>query len=159
MQKQWPHALIMLLCMSVLVALYLLSIVAQSPCFNIHVVAEMGILQSGVTVVQPVMVKQDMVSAVHTDLGMEVVDMTEDMMTEHMPHVMCTTAGVQHQLVKQHTPGLALSATMDALQHEQQGLMIGQQAACLRGSKQHTRYTTDQRSTSTTAAVHMFVNA
>lgn len=149
----------MLLCMSVLVALYLLSIVAQSPCFNIHVVAEMGILQSGVTVVQPVMVKQDMVSAVHTDLGMEVVDMTEDMMTEHMPHVMCTTAGVQHQLVKQHTPGLALSATMDALQHEQQGLMIGQQAACLRGSKQHTRYTTDQRSTSTTAAVHMFVNA
>lgn len=68
------------------------------------------------------------------DLVMEAVGMTEGMTTEHIPLVMCTAVGVQHQLGKQHTPGLGLNVTMDALQHEQQGLMIGQQAACRLGS-------------------------
>lgn len=109
--------------------------------------AGMATLQREVTVVQPVLVKQAMVIEVHTDLGMEVVGMTEGMMTEHTPHVMCTATGVQHQVVKQPTPGLALSGIMDALQHGQQGLMIGRQAACHPGSKQHSRCVTEQRST------------
>lgn len=107
----------------------------------------MAILQREVTVLQPVTVKQGMVSVLRTDLVMEVVAMTEDMMTEHTLHVMCTATGVQHQLVK-HTPGPALSGTMDALQHGQQGLMTERQAACLPGSKQHSSCGTEQRSMS-----------
>lgn len=96
--------------------------------------------------VQPVMVKQAMVSEVHMDLDMEVAVMTEGMMTEHIPHVMCTATGVQHQLEKQPTPGLALSGIMDVLQHERLGLMIDRRAACHPGSKQHSRCMTEQRS-------------
>lgn len=109
---------------------------ASSCCF----IAGMAILQRGVTVVQPVMVKQAMASEVHMDLGMEVAVMTEGMMTEHIPRVMCTAIGVQHQLEKQPTLDLALTEIMGVLQHGQLGLMIGQQAACHPGSKQHSKH-------------------
>lgn len=92
--------------------------------------------------VQPVMAKQAMVSVAHTGLGMAVVGMTEDMMTEGTHPVMSTAIGVQHQLEKQHTQGLGLTGIMAALQHGQQGLMIGRLAACHPGSEQHSRCVT-----------------
>ena len=68
------------------------------------------------------MVNQDM-SVVHMVLAMAARRMTEAMMTGGMVGVKPTAAGVQRQLVKEHTPGLVQRGIMHALQHEHLGHM------------------------------------
>lgn len=76
------------------------------------------------------MVNQDM-SVVHMVLAMAPRHMTEAMMTGDMVGVNPTAAGVQRQLVKEHTPGLAQRGIMHALQHEHLGRMTDRHPACL----------------------------
>ena len=87
------------------------------------------------------MVKQGMASAVHMALAMAGVGMTEGMTTGATLQGMHTAAELQHQHEKGRTPGPALSGSMDALQPEQQALMIDQAVHCRPDSKQHSNST------------------
>ena len=75
------------------------------------------------------MVNQD-TSVVHMVLAIAALHMIEAMMTGDMVGVMPTAAGVQHQLVKEHTPGLVQRGIMHALQHEHLGHMKDRHPAC-----------------------------
>jgi len=75
------------------------------------------------------MVNQDM-SVAHMVLAMAARRMTEAMMTGGMVGVKPTAAGVQRQLVKEHTPGLVQRGIMHALQHEHLGHMKDLHPAC-----------------------------
>ncbi len=75
------------------------------------------------------MVNQD-TNVVHMVLAIAALHMIEAMMTGDMVGVMPTAAGVQHQLVKEHTPGLVQRGIMHALQHEHLGHMKDRHPAC-----------------------------
>ncbi len=80
------------------------------------------------------MVMQVIVSEGHMDLAMVVRHMIGAMTTGVMVGVMHTAVGLQHQLVKVLTLGLALRGSMLDLQREHLVHMRGRQPACNRDS-------------------------